>query len=199
VTQTAGNNSTNVATTAFVATAISGAAVAANQAWTPADYSFISWSLDPALVLGGSSPTAGQLYLVRLHIPACTITNIVMGVSTAGVSLTAGQNFGVLYDASRTLLAITADQSTAWTTTGMKNMALASAQTVAAGDYYVGFWGQGTTMPQFLRGATQFLVNGNMTAATARFVASSSGLTTTAPATASTGAANSNAWWVAVS
>jgi hypothetical protein len=64
-----------------------------------------------------------------LRIPvATTIISALLFLDTAGSALTSGQQcFAALYSSSGTLLSVTADQSTAWVSTGLRTMALATA------------------------------------------------------------------------
>ena len=131
---------------------------------------------------------------------AQTITNLHVFVSSAGSTLTANQNFGALYDSSKNLLAQTADQSTAWTSTGMKTMALSSAQAVAAGTIYVALWANATTRPTFRSSAVgSSSINGLLSAANAIWATADTGITTTAPSTLGAFSADTNARWVGVS
>lgn len=169
--------------------------------WLPEDHGLIAWAFDPSMTSSSGIPTAGQLQMVRLKIPvACTITNIVVNLNTGGSVLTSGESFAGLFNASRGKLSITADQSTAWQSSGLKTMALAAAQAVAAGDVFVGFyWGAGTTGPTFARGASSNSLNAGLSTANSRYATADTGLTTTVPGTAATLVAGTNSWWVAVS
>jgi hypothetical protein len=172
--------------------------------WAPEDYSFISWTFDPAMCNASSGATSsnGVLQLSRIHVPVgTTITNVVLFVTAGGTSLTSGQNFAGLYNASGTLLSATADQSGGWTGPGEKIIALTSAQVVAAGDYYVAFFANGTgTNPAFARAiATDSVVNVGLSAANSRFATGAGSLTTAMPGSYGTLAGQSNAYWAAVS
>jgi hypothetical protein len=169
--------------------------------WGPEDHGLISWAYDPACGSTGSLMTAGTLYMVRVKVPkATTITNVCIYVTTAGGTLTSGQCFAGLYDSSRALLSATATQHTNWQTAGAQIMALSAAQSVAAGDYYVGFYSNGTTQPTVMRTIS---VNGGinigLATANSRFATSSTGLTTTIPSTAAALTAFNVAYWAAVS
>jgi hypothetical protein len=112
-----------------------------------------------------------------------------MYVSTAGSTLTSGDSFACLYDAAGNLLGTTSSQSSLWTSTGLKTMALTSTYAANAGDYYVGAWSVGTTPPVFAGFGGQFgavgadIAAANMGLATPnlRSATSSTGRTTTAP------------------
>ncbi|MDB5179776.1 MAG: hypothetical protein JWN12_408 [Candidatus Saccharibacteria bacterium] len=123
----------------------------------PADQSLVSWSYDVAFAGSSGTVSTGVLFLQKLTVStASTATNIICGVSVVGATLTAGQNLCGLYSISgmtATLIAQTSDQSTNWTSVGMKTMALTASQSLSAGHYYVGFLVVGTTSPTFIRTA----------------------------------------------
>jgi hypothetical protein len=169
--------------------------------WTPSDQGLVSYTYDPATVSGNATlASAGVLYLSRLHVDvAATVTNILASIATAGATLTAGQCGAALYNASGALLSATADQASAWGSTGLKTMALAVAQNLPAGDYYVGLWFNGTTSPAFYRQGTGAHINAGLAATASRFGTANTGVTTAAPNTLGTIAAATNAWWIGLS
>lgn len=168
----------------------------------PADHGLLGWAYDVAGAVNSAAPSAaGTLQLVRLAIPfSVTVNSLALYVTTAGSGLTSGQCFAGLYSSAGTLLAATADQSTAWNTTGAKIMTLTSAQTVNEGYVYVGFYANGTTLPLFARangtgGLANFNLNGASGSATAwRFAAANTGLTTAPPGTLGSMGANIAFW-----
>lgn len=170
--------------------------------WTAEDHGFITWSFSSRICnSSGTAPAFGQLQLVRLHVPvATTITNVCLFVqSVTGVSLTAGQCFAALYSSAGTLLSATADQSSTWTTAGLKPMALSAPQAVSAGDYYVAFYLNGTTAPTFARASAGFsIVNVNLSGSSAPFSTGPSSLTTAMPGSAGSLSGSSNAFWAAL-
>lgn len=171
--------------------------------WQPTDHGFVSWAFDPAQTNGSSSPlaTAGTLYLVKLHVPVVqTVTNIATYVATAGSGLTNGQCYAALYQ-NGSLLGTTADQATAWASTGLKSMALTGGPVIVpAGDVYVAYWFNGTTGPAIYRaGGTTTMINANLSASASRFGTANSSVTTTAPSTLGTISAYSLAIWAALS
>ncbi len=173
----------------------------------PEDHGLIGWSvpIDYATQVSLLSVEAGagtlRLSLMR-RLPAATITNLHIVVTTAGSGLTAGQCFAALYSRAGTRLGVTADQSTDWASVGVKTMPLTAPVAVPAGDYYVGLWYNGTTAPTVLRSnqggvgvqATIGQVAGNFNTSRA-----DTGLTTTAPATIGAQTLSVLRWWVAVS
>lgn len=173
----------------------------------PKDHGLIAWSapIDYArdVSLLNVEAGAGNLRLSMIRrVPATTVTNLHISISTGGSTLTSGQCFATLYSAAGALLGVTASQHTAWQSAGVKTMALTAPVAVPAGNYYVGLWYNGTTAPTVQRSglgaaggsATIGQVSGTFNAANAN-----SGLTTTAPATLGTQSASLLHWWVALS
>lgn len=173
--------------------------------FTPADHGLISWTQDPATCgAGDDATTAGVLYLMKVKVVdrSTVVTNVCLTVSTAGSGLTAAQNLVGLYNSSGTLLSGSADQTTAFGSSGFKTIALSSAQTLAVGTYYVGILTNGTTPPRFLRG-TSFSASGlnaNLTTATSRFLTSGTAQTALpTPVTLGSASTNGVARWAGLS
>lgn len=167
--------------------------------WAPTDQGFIGWAFDP--VSAGSADvisTSGVLKLAKIWLPGSTVTSLVVAVTVAGTSLTSGQCGGALYTAAGAKVAQTADQSTAWATTGVKTMALVGGPyALPAGFYYTGIWINHTgTSPSFSTGAQTAVVNAGASGASLRFCNSAeTGITTTAPATVTVGSSTIS-WWM---
>lgn len=149
---------------------------------SPADQNLIAWSFEPQLGNGTPSAlTAGVILLSRVVLrTAATITNIIMNVAVAAVG---NSNTWVgLYDFTGTRQGLSADQSTPFQTTGTKTVALSSTYAAPAGNYWVAVLvGAASTLPQ-ISGASSTNVpasfaNVGLTAATARWATSGSGLT----------------------
>jgi hypothetical protein len=158
-------------------------AIERQGALTTAATTFIAMNLDPALSGAATALTSGTVHMQRIDlVTAATISTIHQAAITAGSGLTAAQNFAGLYNAAGTRLAVTADQSVAWTTTGEKNMALVAPVAVPAGTYYVALLSNGTTPPQFLRMAVSAsvadIVNHGLTTSTARWTTGPTAQTT---------------------
>ncbi len=99
---------------------------------------------------------SGTIYLIRVPLPgvAVPITNVLLAVGTAGVTLTAGQNFTGLFDNNGNQIGISADQSVAWAGTGFKTAALAGGPFTSSAPFgYVPVLANGTTPPLFMRAA----------------------------------------------
>ena len=167
----------------------------------PGDHSFLSWNFDP--IINGSTSTPlganGTLYVQRIRIDKrVSVTNLHCWILTAGVTLTASQNGMAIYDASKNLIGQTADQSTAWTSTGFKTAALTGGPFVLQpGLYYVVFMSNGTTRPAPIR-CTGTAHNANIAAASSRW-ATADTARTTFPATLGAFTAAANPYWVAIS
>lgn len=153
--------------TAFASPSLTGAP-------QPADQNLISWAFDPAVATGNTGTASGVLSLVRVPVrDAATVTNVILGVATAGVGLTAAQNFAGLYSPAGTLVGQTADQTTAWGSTGMKTTALTAPAAVTPGMWWVGILtNAATSSPAFARagaGAVTGISSIGLAATAARF------------------------------
>lgn len=169
----------------------------------PSDQNLLGWAFDPFGLSVAGTQVSGQLYLVKIPLRvAATVTNIIMSISAGGATLTAGQNFAVLYSSAGALLGVTADQSASWASAGLKTMALASPPAVPAGFVYAGMWSVGTTPPTFFHSpnAGNNPINSGLVAPNLRACTTSdAALTTTAPANFGTQTANIIAPWAAIS
>lgn len=149
--------------------------------WQPQDMNMKAWTQDPAgCGSTGSASTSGVMYLSRVLLRnAATISNLYYTVATAGVTLTAGQNWCGLYNSTGTKLAEGPDQSTAMTSLGTKTVAI-TPQALAAGSYYIALLTNGATPPQFMRGngASGSALNVGLTVSTGRFLDFGTGQTT---------------------
>lgn len=176
-------------------TAISASSAGLSANWAPNDQGIISWSYDPAMASNSSIlPSAGVLHLARLPIASsATVTNITIDIAAAGSGLTSA---GVALYQNGSLLGQTADQSSAWTSTNSKTMAISGGPVaVSAGYVYVGIWANGTTLPTITRAIGRSNVNIGCSAANYRFASSGSGVTTTAPSSLGALTASSLSWW----
>jgi hypothetical protein len=172
--------------------------------WAAVDHGYLAWTADPVLCTGSTTPgTQGRLEFTRVHLPmASSVTNIAMLIQTGGGTLTSGQCFAALYTAARALVAVTADQSTAWLSPGLVTMPLAGGPyPLAAGDYYIAFWYRGTTAPTFDRqgNVNATLCNVTLASPNLRMGSADTGLTTTAPGPMGVQTVQQVAWWAALS
>ncbi|NUQ95301.1 MAG: hypothetical protein HOY79_01620 [Streptomyces sp.] len=168
----------------------------------PADQGLIAWTSD-GIATGSANPASGGVRLGRIILRrAATITNIWLSVVTAGSGLASGQSFVGLYSPSGTQLGVSADQSTAFASAGVKQIALTSPYTAAAGIYYVALLTNATTPPAFaaMGPPTNSPANANLTVSTGRTLSGPSGQTALpASITMSGNAFNSTGYWFAVS
>lgn len=139
----------------------------------PADQGLIAWSFQPQLSTGQTSAlTAGVIYLARVIIrSAATVSNVLLGVTTAGTSL-ANTTVG-LYDFTGARQAVTADQSTVFQSVGFKQIAFTSTYAAPAGNYWVAVLVGSGTPPQLSGSVSSTLTastaNAGVTASTARW------------------------------
>jgi hypothetical protein len=168
----------------------------------PLDQGFIAWTFDGALT-GTAGPSSGGVRLARIILRrAATISNIWVSVITAGATLTAGESFVGLYSAGGTRLAVSADQSTSWTSAGVKQIALTASYAAAPGIYYAALLTNGTTPPVFAATGpgSNSPVNANLTISTGRALSGPSAQTSLpASITMSSNSFNATAYWFAIS
>ena len=169
----------------------------------PADYGYLGWSYDPAFGSGNYAAVSGTVAGVRLWLPACTVTNITLHVTTAGSTLTAGESFAALYSGANpaVLLSATADQSASWNSVGIKTMALTTPQAVSTGFYNICLFSVGTTPPNFARvgSITSLAVNQNLPTGALRAYTADTARTTSFPATQGAQTGQQFTLWAAVS
>jgi parallel beta-helix repeat protein len=173
-------------------------------AWAASDHGLVTWTMDVLTATANSVlPAAGTLYVVRVHVPvAATVTNILAAVANAGAGLSSGKCFAGLWDASsKALVGATADQSTNWSAAGAKTMPLPGPVRLTAGDYYIGIYASGSTLPSFVRGNNQ--VGGTVTnvglSSNFRVASANTGLSSTPPGTLGALTAANTPWWLALS
>jgi hypothetical protein len=167
------------------------------------DQGLIAWSQDPAETAANSQlPAAGTLHLCRVHVTSgARVTNILAAVTSSTSTLTAEQCFAALYSSDGSLIAATDDQSRAWATSGLKTMPLSGGPIdVAASDYYIGIYANGSTLPNFARGNNQIadMVNAGMSSGF-RFATGATRLASAPPSSAGDLSVSAFAWWLALS
>lgn len=119
----------------------------------PSSYGLLAYDFPYLFATGtGSAVTvAGRLYLAKVPLAGGTVvTNLWFSIATAAATPTAGQNFGGIYNSAGTLVATTADLSTAiGTNTGAIQAPLTTPYTVPSGggNFYVGFFFNAGTQP----------------------------------------------------
>jgi hypothetical protein len=167
--------------------------------WFAPDHGLISWAYDPAIISGTYTlATAGTLYTVDLKVNTSTITNIAYHITTAGATLTAGQNYVGIYQGGTLLGAsVPAATITQWGSTGYTSTPLASPVNVSNGIVTVAFMFNGTTGPTLGTAGTKG--NNGLVAASSRFATAATGATTPLPSSLGTKSALAQTPWVAVS
>lgn len=142
-----------------------------------------AWTFPAEQVSGtGTIPGAGAVTLGKVLVnSAQSVSSVALYVVTAGSGLTSGQNFAGIYNSSGTLVATTADLTTAWAGTGWMNHPLTGGPySLAQGAYWVAIMSNGTTRPAFGRNASNLsgaLYNGLLTNAALRFATNGTGTT----------------------
>ncbi|MEV5607022.1 hypothetical protein [Streptomyces sp. NPDC052225] len=172
----------------------------------PSDQGLLAWTFDPCNTIDVSVLAPGTVYMAALRVrERTTLSNIHLYLSTAGAGLTAGQCFAGIYNTAGTRIAVTADQATAWASSGAKTMALTAPVEVYPGTYYVAVVCNGTTGITVSRGSGNAgQVNMGLTAANARYTSGGTGWTaqTSLPASgtlANRTASSIIAFWAALS
>lgn len=167
----------------------------------PIEHQLVAWVYDPVAATGATQLTSGVLYLLKVRIPTPqTITNIITLITTAGATLTAGQNFAALFNSAGTQVGITADQAASWVSTGIKTMALVTPYVAPAGHYYIAILTNGTTAPFLARSINTAIANANLPTGSFRFATIGTGQTAVpASFTPASQVGLSTAFWAAVS
>lgn len=168
----------------------------------PSSSGWQSWLYDPEAAVTGVIVATGVVYLHRFVVTQGFLaSNIIATVTTQGSTLTASQSFVGLYNSSGTRIAISADQSVAWTTTGAKTMALTTPVWLVPGTYYIGLVSVGTTPPTFASaGGFQNAYNAGLTGAALRHGSQLTGQTTLpASVTLSSSVSTAVNTWAAIS
>lgn len=154
---------------------------ALGQATAPS-HNLVAWAYDPAMNVNSTVLTGGTVYFTKLHITTSTnITKLYWHMATAGVTPTAGQNFGGLYASDGTRM-VTADaDATVAGSTGLVTLTLGSTAVTAGTFIWAAVVFNAGTVPALARmGAltgTSTAVNVGLTAATFRFATAGTGQT----------------------
>jgi hypothetical protein len=137
-----------------------------------------NWTIHPDQAGSSTALIAGVINLVRFRaFEADTINNILMRCNTAGATVANG--FLGIYNMAGSRLGQTAAITTAWQSTGEKDIALSAGVSVAADTDYVFaiLVGSAGTLPQFARGSLSNLVNFGIALPNFRVATFGSGLT----------------------
>lgn len=137
-------------------------------AFTPAEYGLLTWTFDPSEATDNHTLSSGSTYLTKFKVPeTITISEVLLEIVTAGATLSYAR-VGI-YDHDGKLLGISGDQTTAWTTTGIKTMPMTTPFTLPGGPGKTAYFAilvVGTTPPVILKKdtiTTDNTVNLNLT------------------------------------
>lgn len=150
--------------------------------WGKSDYSssIVAWTGPPSF-----STTAAlafgriQLNKFWLRNPA-TLTTVNFVLTTAGSSLTAGQNFVAIFDSAGNRVALSADATTAFSSQGLKSIDMTTPYSAAVGGYYVAILPNGSgTIPIMVCNSAvgSSMLNYGLTTSNARALQSGTGNT----------------------
>lgn len=162
------------------------------------DQGLLGWAYDPAALQANSTGyTAGVLQLIRV-IPNLggTAASVLISIATGGT--TPANCYAGLYSDAGTLLSGSADQSSAWGSSGVKTVALTTPQAVAAGStYYVGVLvGSAVVLPALHLSVFSAAAMAGETAAPYRWMTSGTGQTALpASVTLSSGGQQTLTFW----
>lgn len=150
--------------------------------WGMADYGsdILAWTGSPSYSTTASL-SFGRIQFNKFWLrKAATLSTVSFVFTTAGSSLTSGQNFVALFDSSGTQVAISADQTTAFGSVGLKTVSMTTPYSAQPGGYYVAILpnGSGTVPIMVCLGAIgSSSLNFGLTTANARALQSGSGNT----------------------
>lgn len=167
----------------------SAAIVASTGQPEPENQGLLGWSFDPVVASSNVQlATDGTLVCVRVPLKEqVTIKNILLDLTTAGVTLTAAQNLcGIFAEGTRKLLGevlpatlITALEGAA----GLITLPLVAPVVAGPGFVTVGLVKRGTTGPKLASAplATAGVINAGVTGKASRFATGNTGLTNALP------------------
>ncbi|MFD9618497.1 hypothetical protein ACFWB2_14675 [Streptomyces virginiae] len=168
------------------------------------DLGYKSWAYDTAAAGTPLITTTATIYLVRLPCRrAETWTNLHLGITAVGSTLTSNQNFVGIYNSAGTRVAVSADiTSTFAGTIGEKTIPFVTPLSATPGFYWAAILCTGTTPVTLVRGAGSVADLGNAVVGAAGRRFGTIGTGTSLPASitpSSIAATTSNTYWVAVS
>lgn len=118
--------------------------------WGMGDYGsdILAWTGSPSYSTTASL-AFGRIQFNKFWLrKAGTLSTVSFVFTTAGSSLTSGQNFVAIFDSSGNQVAISADQTTAFGSVGLKTVSMTSPYAAQPGGYYVAILTNGTgTVP----------------------------------------------------
>ncbi len=148
----------------------------------PGDFGWVAWTTDPITAQSNTNVLApGSMYLVAFWVRKTqTLSNLIYHVTTAGGTLTSGQNFCAIFSADGTQRAISADQSVPWVSSGIKTTAMTVPYSAPPGMYWAAFLANGTTGPTLRATAnvsSTMISNAGLAAASLRVAINGTALT----------------------
>lgn len=126
--------------------------------WLPGDHGLLAWTFDPMFISTSTVPAAVQFGAIKVD-QVCTISNVLYDITSVGATLTSNRNFIGLYSSAGSLVASTADQTTFWTSLGVKTTAFTTPYAASVGTHYLLVISTGTTRPGF----ASWAANGGLT------------------------------------
>lgn len=106
-----------------------------------------AWNFDPINAATSLLASSGVTYLQKVILARSTlVTGIDLRIAVAGATVSTG--YVGIYDSTGARVGVSANQTTAWTTTGDKVIPLTAPVTLPAGTYWVAFLTQATTIPR---------------------------------------------------
>jgi hypothetical protein len=167
----------------------------------PIDQGLKGWTFDPtSLGSGGTVLTTQRIQYARVIIPvAATVTGV--AVQVVAIPTAASNTFFGLYDSTGTRVAVTAEISASFGTTGGKQLAFSSPYAAAAGTYYVGVVQTATTPMSLGRAGlgSSIVYNLGIAAAPFRYNSGATGQTSLpASVTLGTVTSSNDAYWMAL-
>jgi len=152
-----------------------------NTSPAPNDFGWKTWTCDPLVCNTTNLLATGSIYLMAVFVrSAMTISNVIYNVTTVGATLTSAENFIGLYNSSGTRVALTADQTTNFQTSGIHTAAFTSSYAATPGMYYIAIVSNGTTPPTLRASAglsSTLLANAGLSAASYRSAINGTGTT----------------------
>lgn len=133
-------------------------------------------TVQPAAASGTFVPTGGTVYACKFLHRGGTIARLHTYVTSAGSGLTAAQNLMAVYTLDGTRLGVTADQTTAWGSTGDKIASVTSFY-APAGELFLAWLSVGTTRPTFAASPSSPALNLNVPAPGSRACSVATGQT----------------------
>lgn len=175
-----------------------------------ADHGMLAWNFDPVMVSStGGTLTNGSVFLSRINVRyPLSVVNVTVSLGSAGLGLTANQNFAALFNSAGTRIGITADQSTNWSTGWTAANAapaiplVGNPFSISTGFYWVAVLANGATTPTLARSGNGLTatINNGLVVSTARSATALTGQSTIPTTiTPSSNTFNSLPYWCALS